>query len=92
MHEFQTLTWAQEACRKANDDLSEKMKSIFSVGATEVVIDGGGRRMPVEIKSICSGSEAGYLRVMPVNGKRTRRSLRSVHWSSIDRTEDHDND
>lgn len=88
MHEFQILTEAQEAHRLASKALSEKMRQIFREGATEIVVDGAGRRMPVEVRFIGRGSEAGYLRVMPINGKRTRRSMRSVHWTQIDREAD----
>ncbi|GEM_PF-5591039 len=85
MHEFQALTDAQEAHSLASKALAEKMRQVFREGATETVVDGAGRRMLVEIRFIGHGSDAGYLRVMPINGKRTRRSLRTVHWTQIER-------
>lgn len=88
MHEFQVLTEAQGARDKANELLFDAMQRIFRVGAAEVVVDGAGRRMLVEVRHIGERSEAGYLRVMPCNGKRSRRSMRSVHWTQIDREGD----
>lgn len=85
MHEFQVLTDAQEALNRDADALVEAMRSIFRVGAVEIVVDGARRRMPVEVRFICDRSDAGHLRVMPVNGKRTRNSMRTVHWTQIDR-------
>lgn len=85
MHEFQVLTFAQASRDKADDELAEKMRDIFRVGVNEIIVDGAERRMVVEVRHICDGRQAGYLRVMPVNGKRTRRSMRTVHWTQIDR-------
>lgn len=87
MHEFEVLTLAQAARDKKNDELAEAMQRIFRVGQTEIVVDGAGRQMPVEIRYICTGSDAGYLRAMPVNGKRSRRSMRGIHWTQIERGE-----
>lgn len=92
MHEFQVLTDAQETMKASQAAVVEKMRSVFSTGSTEIVVDGGGRRMPVEVRFICDGDQAGYLMVMPINGKRTRSCIRAVHWSQIDRTSGDRND
>lgn len=80
----QILTMLAQDVKGVQAKLVTAMVEQIPVGSSVVVVDGLGRRMPCSVLSHGTGSNSGYLNVLPVNSKSRRRSVRSVHWSQLD--------
>lgn len=79
--ELETLQAAHET---AGLNLLKAVRKVFPMGATVIVDYGDGRKMPAEVIGHgCYWDCPGELRVMPLRGKRSRRSVRGVNWHYV---------
>ncbi|MDF3842701.1 hypothetical protein P3W55_13375 [Pseudomonas citronellolis] len=79
------LAQAETGLAREQAALTAKVAKAFPIGTTVVVVDGAGRRTPCIVKYHCTGGSAGEMRCLPVNNRDRHRSMRSVHWTQIER-------
>ncbi|MCS8413320.1 hypothetical protein N0754_18625 [Pseudomonas aeruginosa] len=77
------LRAADARLRAAQDRVAELTAIAFPKDSLITVRIGTDRQMPCTVRAHVTGRDAGHLRCMPERGKRTRASMRSIHWAYI---------
>lgn len=80
---IEAVRLAEAEMQAAQDRLAALIAVAFPADSLVTVRIGTDRKMPCTVRFHDSGRYAGFLRCMPERGKRSRASMRSIHWADV---------